>query len=355
MKRACCLALVLTASCGARSGLRAPRRDGEVVAELDAGPDAARGLDAGPDAAARRDAGGRDAGRSCPEVTATFAREPPMLILLLDRSGSMRLLFRRWTPQFPSASRWEVVIELLVGDPGRVDGIVGDLRARVGLSTFTTELGECPAIRWVPPAFSNLDAIREELMSLSPAGGTPTAEAIRDATARVPSHRIGSEPIAFVLATDGEPNGCSFGDGRAQVIEAVNEAHRQGIRTFVVSVGDDTSLEHLQQVANAGLGLDVETGNAEFWNGRSPARLAQAFDEASARATTCYGELSRSMRDLSRACEIELTIGGEPFTCDDASEGYRFPDEDHIELAGDACAAFQAADEVTLDAPCDLF
>ncbi len=346
--------IVLLSSCGARTDLEGPGPERLDAAgldasgpRLDAGP-VPDGVDAGWDAGAPP-----DAGEICPELSATFSTTPPMIVIILDRSGSMRFLFREWTPQFPSASRWEVMRELLVGVEGRVDGLVGNIRARVGLSTFTTEPGVCPAIRWVSPAFRNLEAIRAELQGSGPGGGTPTAEAIDDALARLPAHRMENEAVSFILATDGEPGGCGGGGGRASVLRAVGDAYDQGVRTFVVGVGDDTSLEHLQEVANVGVGLDSATGTAEFWNGRSPARLASALNEAASRVTTCYGDLSRPLRDLSRACEVEVSVGGDPLPCG-GTDGVRFPDERHVELSGAACNAFRDSRTIAFNAPCDL-
>jgi len=334
------LALV---GCGSKTDLHVA---GATPSGMDAGE---RGVDAGrvePDAGRPPD----DAGRGCAELTASFPREPPMLVLIIDRSGSMRRLFRRWTPMFPSASRWEVVREILVGARGG-DGLVHSTSARIGMSTYTTERGECPFIRFVPPARGNAEALRVELESLSPGGGTPTAEAIRDALARVDDHRRGDEPVSFLVATDGAPGACGPGGGEAGVVAATREAFAEGVRTYVIGVGDETSAAHLQDVANAGIGVP---SGAQFWEGRSPAHLLAALEQATERAVNCYAVLSEPIADLARACEIGLWFGDEPFACGDLVDGYRFPDARHLELHGAACAALRAGQPMTLDAPCDV-
>lgn len=343
--RACLL--VALAGCGARTDLNVAGGD---AASMDAGATTGR-MDAGR-VEVEDDAGApvEDAGRSCAELTASFPREPPMLVLIIDRSGSMRALFRRWTPMFPSASRWEVVREILVGARGG-EGIVHSTSARIGMSTYTTEAGECPFIRFVPPARGNAEALRVELESLAPAGGTPTAEALRDALARVPEHRRGDEPVSFLLATDGAPGACGPDGGETGVVAATREAFAEGVRTFVIGVGDETSAAHLQDVANAGIGA---TSGAEFWEGRSPAHLLEALEEATARAVNCYAELSAPITDLSRACEVGLWFDDERFSCGDVVDGYRFPDARHLELHGAACQALRDGRAMTLDAPCDL-
>lgn len=344
--------LSVVAGCGARTDLvlgEAPPGMDATVPRRDAGVTLPPPVDAGLDAAELP-----DAAEVCPEVDATFgSRQPALLILILDRSGSMRTLFRRWTPMFPSASRWEVVRELLVGSTGGT-GLVDDVRARIGLSDYTSSRSECPEIRFVPPALGNTAALREELEAVGPAGGTPTAEAIRDALARVPMYREEDEPVAFLLATDGQPTGCGAGGGEAGVVAATRDAYAEGVRTFVISVGDDVSQAHMQDVANAGLGLAPGEGDAEFWVGRSPAYLSQALREASELAVGCLGRLSRRIRDMDRACEIVLRVGdGEP-TCGDLADGYRFPDDRHVQLHGETCRAMRDGMPVTLDAPCGV-
>jgi len=165
--------LVALAGCGSKTDLSRPR---DAPARMDAG-DGEREIDAGPGAG---EAGPthEDAGDSCEPLSASFPREPPVLVLIIDRSGSMRRLFRRWTPMFPSASRWDVVREILVGARGG-EGVVHSTSARVGMTTYTTELGMCPFIHFVAPARGNANTLREALGSQAPAGGTPTAEAIR--------------------------------------------------------------------------------------------------------------------------------------------------------------------------------
>lgn len=347
------LLVATLAACGARTQLEPLANDDrmDASAPIDAGPDASR-FDTGVVVPAP-DSGPPDGAVRCSELRVGFSTELPMLILIIDRSGSMSWLFRRWTPMFPSASRWAVVRELLVGAE-EYGGLVDRTRARIGLSTFAGTRGECPHIRFVPPAVRNGSAIREEMFEVGPGGSTPTAEAIRDATARVPMHREGSEPVAFLLATDGAPTGCGGLSPEDDTVDAVAEAYAAGIRTFVVSVGTDTSETHMQDVANAGAGLDPGDGDATFWRGRSPAHLSQALREAAARAVSCIGTLSAPILDMSRRCEVAVTFDEERIECDDLVDGYRFPDDRHIEFHGEACAALREGARLALDAPCDL-
>nr|MDQ3036227.1 VWA domain-containing protein [Myxococcota bacterium] len=249
------LAALLLASCGARTGLGTPSSDEPFDGGLERLPDG--GLRPPPridaaisaDAMIPRDAPSIeiDGAMICGDVDLRFGMVPPTVVLLLDRSGSMRATFREPTTHFPEpASRWVVLLDLLVG-PGIVDAY--EDRVRFGAATYTTARA-CPEMTWVPPALGNADAIASELRSLGPAGGTPTGEAIEDVTDRLVELGgiEGGAPV-LLLATDGEPNGCSGGDARAASVAAMRRAWDAGIRTFVTSVGDEVARSHFQDLA----------------------------------------------------------------------------------------------------------
>ena len=73
----------------------------------------------------------------------------------------------------------------------------------------------------------------------------------------------------LVLATDGEPDTCEQpkpNEGQQESIDAAAHAYANGIPVYVIGIGDDVGMEHLQDVANAGAGvgqgcLPVLSGN----------------------------------------------------------------------------------------------
>lgn len=347
--------------CGASTGLKTPEpvatSDGGALPTRDAGMDG--GIDGGEaelDAAAEgSDAFVPDAGAACVELSATFGTTFPTVVLLIDRSGSMTVQFRQWTPRYFGASRWEVITEILVGDED-TEGLLhrNQARIRYGLIAYTTEDGLCPYLDIVPPALNNAEAIARVLRGESPAGGTPTGETIATATEMRGAFASGADPISLVLATDGEPNGCSTEwTGTTGTIAATEAAYEVGIRTYVISVGDDVSSEHLQDVANAGAGHGEGDSDAEFWIGRAPSGLQAALAAAVSSALACRGRLSRPLISGSSTCELEVAIDGAPLRCDDPN-GFRLTDPGHIEVMGAACARLREGLPLTIDAPCGV-
>ncbi len=329
---AAAISLALLAACGARSGLRVPE---DYVAVLDASTPRDAPSDRGhapPDA---RDAA-HDAGTLC-EVPLRPPSVAPNVVFVLDRSGSMRGRFPRESPRYPGASKWAIMTEFLVGSVGLLRSR-GE-RARFALVTYTTERARCPVLRVVPAALRNGDAIEEELRAYGPSGGTPTGEALAGVLAELRTIAPDVAPTVLVLATDGEPNSCSGApDGREETLRAVDASYAAGVRTYVVSVGDDVAETHLREVANAGLGLPRTTTSTPVWIGTNPTILREAIDRIIATAVDCRLELARPI-DPRRACEGTVLLGGEPLACDDP-DGFRVEDDGRtVEILGAACDA----------------
>jgi hypothetical protein len=182
----------------------------------------------------------------------TFAGEqvPLALLVLLDRSGSMR------GTKFSAAQKALVVF----ADRGDVVGM------KLGLQVFPTvkPLDQCNANVFreplVPlaPLPGNVLPIRDALISLVADGSnTPmrsalegSIAALRDELARDPQQQG-----AVILVTDGEPAGC--GDLSTVVNAAKNGAAPPGgaakILTFVIGMAG-AKFANLNQIAAAGLG-----------------------------------------------------------------------------------------------------
>lgn len=287
---------------------------------------------------------------TCAAFDLDGARVTPNVVLIIDRSGSMD------TNDFPDGSgvsRWNALRDGLMDVP---DGIVDSLQSsvRFGLAMYTEEDGECPALGTVPCALDNYDGIDAVYGAASPAGGTPTGDSITALLGMLDT--VVSEeddPTIFVLATDGEPDTCEDGDdevnGRLESIAAVESAFDMGIRTFVISVGDDVAGTHLQDVANAGLGV---ASGAEFWVVTDTAGLSTALEDIIGGVVDCEISLSGTI-DPSLACTGTVRFGTDVIPCDDP-DGWHAIDGNTIELTGDACDRLQAGgEEVSGTFPCD--
>ena len=191
---------------------------------------------------------------------------------------------------FADGTRWDVLRGFLLQQPG---GLIDDLQSQVrfGLAMYSARsgeddpapVGECPIVTTVAPALDNYAAISAAYMPAEPIDDTPTGDSIDKvvddlglATAD-PDAMAG--PTVFILATDGEPDRCELLDpqtdeAKQEAIAAVQRAFGLGIRTFIISVGEGTvSAEHQQAMANAGLGLDVNSGDAILY-GQLPVVIA---------------------------------------------------------------------------------
>lgn len=291
-------------------------------------------------------------GSTCPSIHVTLETIIPEVLLLLDQSGSM-------TDEFGNTDRWNAMKEAVAGDP---DGVVTRLEdeVRFGATLYTgyaEDGGECPALTSVPPALGNLGPISDLLDDNEPADDTPTGESIDAVVDGWPDDPDG-DPIArvIVLATDGEPDTCAVPNpqnGQPESLAAVQRAFGFGIRTFVLSVGDEIGADHLQGLANAGVGLPPDGGeDAVYYEAGDPDELRQAFEEIIGRARSCLLTLEGSL-DLAEVSGGEVVLNGVELVYDDPN-GWRVIDEHTIELVGDACTTFLESEELDLRAefPC---
>jgi len=165
------------------------------------------------------------------------------------------------------------------------------------------------------------------------------------------------DPVAFVLATDGEPDRCEELDpqhGQDEAIAAAERAYSLGIRTFIISVGQGTvSEEHLQDMANAGLGRSPGDPDAPFWVGDDDDGLREALTTIVGGELSCELELNGRL-SMDIACSGTVVLNDSVLPCDDPN-GWRANDETHIELLGDACDELLNTPGATLRAtfPCD--
>lgn len=291
--------------------------------------------------------------RTCAAVELGATRTTPNVIFVIDRSGSMDTDFDM------GMTRWEVLETAITGMP---DGIVFTLQSsvRFGFAMYSDQGGVpgCPDLETVPCALDNFGPIRTEYRMHSPGGDTPTGDSITAVLGMldtVAPER--SEPTIFILATDGEPDTCEDGDdevnGRRESLEAVQAAFALDppIRTYVISVGTDVGASHLQEFANAGVGVGAGGADAPFWVATDTAGLVSAIETIVGGALSCVVTLE-GMIDPAAACDGTVRLGTDELTC---GTDWRAVDETHIELLGAACDRLQTSDDVlTATFPCGV-
>ncbi|HRI64868.1 MAG TPA: VWA domain-containing protein [Polyangium sp.] len=295
---------------------------------------------------------GMDPDAGCADVVVNFSKQIPTVMLLLDQSGSM-------TQAFSNTDRWNALYQTLMNNN---DGIVKTLEneVRFGLALYTSidgnAGGTCPMLKKVPIALGNYSAIDAVYSPEVPQDETPTGESV-DAVAQdlIAFKEMG--PKIIVLATDGEPDTCAVPNpqmGQAESVASVQNAYKQGIKTYVISVGSEVSDMHLQDVANAGVGLAIGGADkAPFYKALDQAALVAAFDTIINGVRSCTLQLNGTV-DQSGAASGKVSLDGTLLTYNDPN-GWRLVSPTEIELLGTACQTIKSGDHtLSVQFPCGI-
>lgn len=280
-------------------------------------------------------------GAACPTLQRILTPQTPTVLLVIDQSRSMEETFSGGT------SRWDAVLETLI-DPDA--GVVVSLQSRVRFGAFlytSNDPPDCPVTSTSVPRLDAANDISMLLGSAMPESGTPTGESLVLATQVLLDDSWEGDKV-LVLATDGEPATCDqlipttdaeLEAARDVSVDAVDAAYDEGIRTFVVSVGDEVAEDHLQALANAGVGQPAD-GDATFYTALDPDALTDAFQEIIAGVRSCVIDLEAELSmDFAPSCEV--TINHEPLPYEDPDGWILADNETSIELQGDSCRAIQ--------------
>ena len=328
--------------------------------------------------------GRRNRVQGCNDLAVEFETISPTVMVLVDRSSSM---FDQGFADFPN--RWDPLKDALVGDDGVVTNLQGGVR--FGFSAYTHQskngAGACPLIDVSKIAVDNLDEIKKRYDAVSSdpivpgedgsKGETPTGAAVSIA-AGVLNDFEEFGPKFLLVVTDGEPDTCSEPDpqcGQDEAIAAVQAAHEQGIGTFVIGVGE-IGLSHLQDLANAGLGLPVQRrapsedcpdanfnrgsysesgGDARVFNPADPAALKADIAGIVGRLRGCSYTLNTDV-DPDKVHLGTVWIGDDVIPFDD-DNGWRMNSATELELLGDSCEAIKTVldPDVYISFPCEVF
>ena len=227
-------------------------------------------MDAGPD-------GPVDAGICDDQSIHTFELVPTVL-LLVDTSSSMFM---------PRNQLWDPLYNALM-DP--TSGVVFTLqnKVRFGFASYKSVTRPtldptCPVLISTELKIDNFDAIKAAYGS---AGTTPTGdykwETPTGASVAVVAKSLAAfqpsppGPKFILLVTDGNPDTCAVRDpqcGEDESIKSVQDAYAAGIGTFAIGIGEIVNnnsgcvgrcgKDHLQDLANAGVGLPVAPNTDE--------------------------------------------------------------------------------------------
>lgn len=318
---------------------------------------------------------------TCADADVVITPGEATITLLIDRSGSMVYSFGSTGLQ-----RWDAVNEALFGTNSIISAYQDEVQ--FGLALYTNDNEEtngCPDLDQVAPAFGNYAAMQTVFQAavFDAKLETPTAESLRDTAASLIALNDGTSK-AILLVTDGEPDSCAFPDGdvvprRGEVIhEADTIFNDLGIPIFVIAiVGDelnDTSYEHLQDLANVGIGavryyedpaLTLNPSLEDWVDTRTPAtpgtlytvenvdELGAAFGTLISSFVPCDFTLNGEVK-LDQQCRGSVTLDGQVLEC---GVDWEVSSPSTLTLLPPACAILQNGQnhDVSADFPCEVF
>ena len=292
-------------------------------------------------------AGARDAGETnCGELHFQVERKPAEVMLVLDRSASMK---DPPTGASTSTSKWDLVV------PGVNEVIRGtDATVFWGLKSFPEVSGsECVASGVtskidVPMAALNATAVTGAITATTPEGnGTPTGDAIKQAVAYLKTLTSANRKY-ILLATDGEPSCPTPSDSaRTYAVQSVSDAAAAGFHTFVVGVSTTkaTATTVLTQRAIAGLEArpDPNPLATKFYLANSKDELVLALKAITGVVSTCHFALnSKPPVPNNIAVKVDGTKAPQDTTHLDGWD-YTTPEQIEVEVFGSWCEKIKTA------------
>lgn len=295
------------------------------------------GTDGGTPPRPRADAGGTpetDAGEAdatCGSEAIPFDYRPPNVLLVFDRSCSMRRRLDDPGCASPSTcfgfgpedarTRWYVAREA-------VEGLVDRYASRVfwGLMAFPDPREGCglPVSAEVPPGPARGDAIDAQLLrnEIQPWGlcgadnfdtttqprETPTADALT--SVRGLPELLDPERENFaVVVTDG---GVTCGTSNDQLRALTRSLRSAGVTVAVIGFATGSDESTLEAIASEG-GLPNPAGRSSYYTAESRADLDRVLDEIASRVVSCELSLASTPPDPSL---VFVNVNDEPLAVD---------------------------------------
>ena len=280
---------------------------------------------------------------SCPGVNFMATQVTPSVHLVIDGSGSMGQLLPN-----TNTSRYQAMRDALVG----TNGVVGQLQTKAyfAASLYTSD-SPCPRLyNTQTRALNNFTQIKNLIDGRTPSGNTPTPAAIDQTVQYFAANPapMGSPPI-IVLATDGLPNSCNGNDSQNESVTSTKNAYNAGIRTFVLGIAGVND-SFLQNMANAGQGVQQGQTNAKYYTANSPADLQTAFQQIIGGVVSCELTINGTV-DPEQAKGGTVTLNGMSLTY---GTEWTVVNGTTIKLLGGACDSLKSSTNPQVQAtfPC---
>lgn len=279
----------------------------------------------------------------CQQFTVSATPTTPDMLIVLDRSGSMkRDNVNRWDP---SVSAVRAVTSMLE-DRVRFGLMMFPRAGRGGGGGSTCEPGELN----VPVELESADDISDAL-DTEPSGGTPTGETLEQAfEALDPTNTNPDEvipPMYVLLVTDGQPT-CPAGDGSAEppeeadidlTTDALDTLLDAGVKTYVIGYDtkNDAAFSSLMDrfASHGGTGMHRAV--------EDEASLIAEFEKIAGEAIPCSYQLETEPEDPSF---VRVTLDGTQLNLD-APNGWSINGR-VITLQGAACSSLKDGNDHSL-------
>ncbi len=203
--------------------------------------------------------------------------DPPDLLVILDRSGSMTAPPVTFPPIF--TSKWDLMRDALVSIT-----TMRDQNIKFGMLEFPSDDNcSADALPEVGIALGTHTAFSSYFAGRSPNGNTPAHVALGSALAYYNTIPVNPAGRYVLFATDGVPN-CSGGDPNtasdAETVAAVTSLFNAGIKTYVLGFGTfGLNTGVLNDAADAG--GEARPGPTKFYEANSAADLTAALQAIS--------------------------------------------------------------------------
>jgi hypothetical protein len=285
--------------------------------------------------------------KNCGEKTFDLVRSPAELMLVLDRSGSMRM-------SAPGSlnSKWVDVTAALDETLMKTDtAVLWGLKTFPNLATCTVDDGVL-----VPSAAGNYGNLSAAIKAQTPDGnGTPTTIALKKAVAYLKTV-TSKNPKYLVLATDGEPN-CMDGltpglTDEGAAVQAVKDAAAAGFPTFIVGIAA-TGLANTVLNDMAVAGMQPRMADPRYYAVNTRQDLITALGLITGEVTNCIFPLAS---DPPSPDDVTVTVNGMKVARDGThATGWDYaPGGKAIQLFGATCDVVKqgSSDKVAITFGC---
>jgi hypothetical protein len=289
-----------------------------------------------------------DAHVTCVMTTPMTSNLPPDILIVLDRSGSMKEDLTGLScgdAGCGQTSKWSIATSTLGAFLPTVEGSVN-----WGLKLFASETSACNVSNTaeIAPRAKNAAAINQLLGTTMPGSSTPTTAALMNAAAYLRT-LTDANPKFILLATDGIPTcgtaACAAGVNTggmvnqcddANAIAMVKTVHDMGFPTFVLGIGTSSSPGEGTLSTMAVNGGYPRQGSPSYYPIDKPQDLTDAFKVITGMISSCFFTITPALTSGQQVTGV--TASG----ADLESTDYVIEGNSGVQLVGQACADFMA-------------